>query len=73
MYPLQVILREILIQQQSVAGGSLANAEAVEMQRKLSEMIKYGVIIVSSLPVLCIYPFVQKHFVKGMMIGSVKG
>ncbi|MEG0320410.1 MAG: carbohydrate ABC transporter permease, partial [Niameybacter sp.] len=42
-------------------------------QRKLSEMIKYGVIIVSSLPVLCIYPFVQKHFVKGMMIGSVKG
>lgn len=73
MYPLQVILREILIQQQSVAGGSMANAEAVEAQRKLSEMIKYGVIIVSSLPVLCIYPFVQKHFVKGMMIGSVKG
>ena len=51
----------------------MANAEAVEAQRKLSEMIKYGVIIVSSLPVLCIYPFVQKHFVKGMMIGSVKG
>lgn len=73
LYPLQVILREILIQQQSVAGGSMANAEAVEAQRKLSEMIKYGVIIVSSLPVLCIYPFVQKHFVKGMMIGSVKG
>lgn len=73
MYPLQVILREILIQQQSLVGGSAANSESIELQRQLSEMIKYGVIIVSSLPVLCVYPFVSKHFVKGMMIGSVKG
>ncbi|MEG0580012.1 MAG: carbohydrate ABC transporter permease, partial [Niameybacter sp.] len=68
LYPLQVILREVLIQQQAVVGGSMASAEAVEAQRKLSEMIKYGVIIVSSLPVLCIYPFVQKYFVKGIMV-----
>ena len=44
-----------------------------EEQRQLAEMIKYGVIIVSSLPVLIMYPFVQKHFIKGMLIGAVKG
>lgn len=71
-FPLQVILREILIQQQSVTGGS-TDMQALEQQRQLAEMIKYGVIVVSSLPVLCIYPFIQKHFVKGMMIGAVKG
>lgn len=72
-FPLQVILREILIQQQQVAGNSAMTFEAVEQQRYLAEMIKYGVIVVASLPALCMYPFVQKHFVKGMMIGAVKG
>lgn len=71
-FPLQVILREILIQQQTVTGGS-TDMQALEQQRQLAEMIKYGVIVVSSLPVLCIYPMIQKHFVKGMMIGAVKG
>lgn len=71
-FPLQVILREILIQQQSTTGGA-ASMAAMEQQRQLAEMIKYGVIVVSSLPVLCLYPFIQKHFVKGMMIGAVKG
>lgn len=71
-FPLQVILREILIQQQSTSGGA-ASMAAMEQQRQLAEMIKYGVIVVSSLPVLCLYPFIQKHFVKGMMIGAVKG
>lgn len=71
-FPLQVILREILIQQQTVTGGA-SNMQAMELQRQLAEMIKYGVIVVSSLPVLCLYPFIQKHFVKGMMIGAVKG
>ena len=41
--------------------------------REIARTIKYGVIIVSSLPVLCLYPFVQKYFIKGIMIGSVKG
>lgn len=73
-FPLQVILREILVQQQTVsAGGSSVAMETLELQRQLAEMIKYGVIVVSSLPVLCMYPFIQKHFVKGMMIGAVKG
>lgn len=71
-FPLQVILREILIYQQSATGGTSSMA-AMEQQRQLAELIKYGVIVVSSLPVLCLYPFIQKHFVKGMMIGAVKG
>ena len=45
----------------------------LEKQRQLVELMKYSLIIVSSIPVLIIYPFVQKHFVKGVMIGSIKG
>ena len=66
-YPLQLILRDILISGQSVDPSSL------ELMREIARTIKYGVIIVSSLPVLCLYPFVQKYFIKGIMIGSVKG
>lgn len=72
LYPLQVILRELLIQQEAAAGMAGDAISAAE-QQKLADMLKYGIIIVSSLPVLCMYPFVQKYFVKGMMIGSVKG
>lgn len=72
LYPLQVILRELLIQQEAAAGMAGDAISAAEQQR-LADMLKYGIIIVSSLPVLCMYPFVQKYFVQGMMIGSVKG
>ncbi|MPQ44419.1 carbohydrate ABC transporter permease [Clostridium tarantellae] len=72
LYPLQVILRELLIQQEAAAGMAGDAISAAEQQR-IADMLKYGIIIVSSLPVLCMYPFVQKYFVKGMMIGSVKG
>jgi putative aldouronate transport system permease protein len=70
-YPLQLVLREILLISQSaqVDGGSVG----LEKQILLAESIKFAVIIVSSLPVLIMYPFVQKHFVKGVMIGSIKG
>ena len=71
--PLQVVLREILIQQQNISNLSATSMEVLEKQRQIAEMIKYGVIIVSSLPVLILYPFVQKYFVKGLMIGAVKG
>lgn len=71
-YPLQVILRELLIQQESAAGMG-GDAASMAEQQKLADMLKYGIIIVSSLPVLCMYPFVQKYFVKGVMIGAVKG
>lgn len=71
LYPLQLVLREILLISQSVAEDG-ANV-GLEDKILLAESIKYAVIIVSSLPVLIMYPFVQKHFVKGVMIGSVKG
>jgi putative aldouronate transport system permease protein len=73
-YPLQLILREILLQSKMVEPAMTESAmiDLIERQR-YAEMIKYGVIIVASLPVLIVYPFAQKHFVKGVMIGSVKG
>ncbi len=72
-YPLQMFLRDILIQNKvdlTMAGLDPSQAEA---KRQLTEVIKYGVIVVASVPVLCFYPFVQKYFVKGVMIGAVKG
>ena len=71
-YPLQLILRDILISGQSVDPSTL-DPESLELMREIARTIKYGVIIVSSLPVLFLYPFVQKYFIKGIMIGSVKG
>ncbi|MBU5671377.1 carbohydrate ABC transporter permease [Paenibacillus brevis] len=71
LYPLQLVLREILMISQS-AGADGGNV-GLEEKILLSESIKYAVIIVSSLPVLIMYPFVQRHFVKGVMIGSIKG
>ena len=74
--PLQVILREILIQNSvdnsTFAMNYLLNPEGMEKE-KLAQLIKYGTIIVSSVPLLIFYPFMQKYFVKGVMIGSLKG
>ena len=72
LYPLQLILRDILIMGQSVDPNGM-DPESYEQMKLIARTIKYGVIIVSSLPVLVMYPFVQKYFVKGVMIGSVKG
>ncbi len=73
-YPLQMILREILVQQDtSKMLADIQYMEKAEDRRRLAELIKYGVIIVSSLPVLILYPFMQKYFVKGVMVGSIKG
>ncbi|WP_246470134.1 hypothetical protein [Cohnella nanjingensis] len=70
LYPLQLVLREILMISQADAVDSNVG---LEDKLLLAESIKYAVIIVSSLPVLIMYPFVQRHFVKGVMIGSIKG
>lgn len=70
MYPLQLVLRELLMVSQADAVDSNVGLESKVL---LTESIKYVVIIISSLPVLLMYPFVQKHFVKGVMIGSLKG
>lgn len=76
-YPLQMILREILVLQDlSSTGNQMMNASMAELafsKQQLSEVIKYGVMIVSTLPIIMIYPFLQKYFVKGVMIGSLKG
>lgn len=70
-YPLQLILREILINNDT-ANMSMGGGGADDMMG-ISETIKYAVIVASTLPVLCIYPFLQKYFVKGVLIGAVKG
>jgi len=72
LFPLQLVLREILIVSQSSfldESGSFGLSEKL----LLAESIKYALIIVASIPVLIMYPFVQQHFVKGVMIGSIKG
>ncbi len=75
-FPLQLVLRSILVQNQSHLAQTVTTAaqkEAMEEKRQLMELMKYSLIIVSSMPVLIMYPLVQKHFVKGVMIGSIKG
>ena len=72
LYPLQLVLRGILVQNQASA-SMMSDVESMMAQQKAAELIKYGLIIVSALPVLVIYPFLQKYFEKGVMVGSVKG
>ena len=71
LQPLQIILRSILINNQSMA--SMTTGSAAQEAQQLADLIKYAVIVVSSLPVMMIYPFVQKYFNQGVMIGAVKG
>ncbi|XID91762.1 carbohydrate ABC transporter permease [Paenibacillaceae bacterium WGS1546] len=69
LYPLQIILRNIVIQGDMASQTTQMGADMATM----SATIKYAVVFVAILPVLCIYPFVQKYFVQGAMLGSVKG
>ena len=69
LYPLQLILREILIQDDT----SMMTAGSGDDLGLVSETIKYATIVVATAPILCIYPYMQKYFVKGVMIGAVKG
>ena len=73
-FPLQLVIKEILFANSMSAaeGAGSASNEGVKMDA-LSEIIKYSAIMVSCVPLWCIYPFVQKYFVKGVMIGSIKG
>lgn len=70
LYPLQLVLKEILIASESTTGGS---GETILEQYRLANQIKYVSVIVSSAPVMMLYPFVQKYFAQGVMIGSLKG
>ena len=75
-WPLQLVLRSILILNDSQLTQVATTPEqirAIEEARQRSELMKYSLIIISSITMMVIYPLVQKHFVKGVMIGSVKG
>jgi putative aldouronate transport system permease protein len=71
LQPLQMVLRNILLQNQisEISNISISN----NMLRRIADMMKYSLIIISTAPVMCFYPFIQKHFAKGVMIGAVKG
>jgi len=71
LQPLQIILRNILISNQTISAMS-TGAAALEA-KQLADLIKYAVIVLSSAPIMCLYPFVQKYFNQGVMIGAVKG
>ncbi len=68
---LQLVLRNILISNQTISSMS-TGAAAVEA-KQMADLIKYAIIVVSSAPIMCMYPFVQKHFNQGVMLGSLKG
>ncbi|WP_425452417.1 carbohydrate ABC transporter permease [Paenibacillus cellulosilyticus] len=73
LQPLQIILRDILLSNQVFQSGAGAGGAAGGYAQKFADQVKYGVILVSTLPILIVYPFIQKYFEKGVMIGSVKG
>jgi ABC-type glycerol-3-phosphate transport system permease component len=72
LYPLQIVLRNVLILNQFGGSGAQNLAQQLE-QQQLANVLKYALIVISSLPVLIIYPFVARHFTKGVMVGAVKG
>ncbi|MEK4848708.1 carbohydrate ABC transporter permease [Paenibacillus sp. FSL H7-0756] len=69
LYPLQLVLREILIQNST---DSMTTSAAMGDKEAIGESVKYATVIVATLPILFIYPFLQKYFVKGVMIGAIK-
>jgi putative aldouronate transport system permease protein len=71
LYPLQLVLRSILIQNE-VQPGMVADIQARNELMRISEMIRYSSIVIASLPLLIMYPFFQKYFEKGVMVGSLK-
>ena len=75
-YPLQLVLRRLLILNQLLSGGEgLESYSPEEIQRRqvLSDLLRYGIIVVAIAPLMVLYPFIQRHFVKGIMVGSIKG
>lgn len=71
--PLSLFLREILLVNAETVTQQTENADQMAEYQRMLSVIKYAVIVVSTLPIMCVYPFLQKYFVKGVMIGSLKG
>ena len=72
LYPLQLILRQILVASQ-INLSDMVDVESMVAKQGLADILKYALIVVSTVPILCMYPFIQRYFIKGVMIGSVKG
>ena len=72
LQPLQLVIRSILIQN-APSTGMIADIQSMAEMSKIAELLKYSTIVVSSLPLLIMYPFFQKYFDKGIMVGSIKG
>lgn len=72
LMPLQVVLRDILISNQ-IDPSSIVDAETMAAKEGLADLLKYSTILVANVPIWCLYPFVQKYFVKGVMVGAIKG
>lgn len=70
LYPLQLILREILIQNDT---NAVTAGEALSDQEAIGETVRYAIVVVATIPILILYPFLQKYFAKGVMVGAVKG
>jgi ABC-type glycerol-3-phosphate transport system permease component len=73
LYPLQIVLRNVLILNTLSGSTTTTNLAQQLEQQQLANVLKYALIVISSLPVLVIYPFVARHFTKGVMVGAVKG
>lgn len=72
LFPLQIVLRDILIAN-SIDPSAVLDPEIMAARQGLADLLKYSLIVVASVPMICLYPFVQKFFIKGVMIGSIKG
>ena len=72
LQPLQLVIRSILIQN-TPSPGMIADIQSAAAMAKIAQLLKYSTIVISSLPLLVMYPFFQKYFDKGIMAGSVKG
>jgi len=71
-YPLQLVLRNVLIQSEVSSAGGTGSLDSYAAAQRLGELIKYGMIVVSTVPLLIVLPFMQKHFTKGALLGAVK-
>lgn len=73
LYPLQLVLRDILASSQNIQNFANMTQEEIAIQENLQQMLKYSVIVASSLPMMMLFPMIQKHFVAGLAAGAVKG
>ena len=75
-YPLQLVLRRLLILNQLLSSGEgmeYMTPEEITRRQFIADLLRYGIIVVAIAPLMILYPFIQRHFIKGIMVGSIKG